>query len=164
MDGVDRLSPEPLLVPAARNPVRERSKEHWIVLALAWIALAGTFSAGAVLEPDPRGWGTHQQLGFRPCLPMVLWNVPCPGCGVTTAVALAVHGEARASLRAQPFGLVTLGVLAAFAVWSSAQHVRGRDVWLESKRIAWKRWGSLLGTAALVAWVYKIALVRGWLV
>ena len=70
-----------------------RSKEHWIVLALAWLALGGAFLLGRFLEPDPRGFGTHEQLGFRACLPVELWNVPCPGCGVTTAVTLAVHGE-----------------------------------------------------------------------
>jgi len=140
-----------------------RSREHWTVLTLALLAPLGLALIGAVLKPDPRGYGTHEQLGFQPCLPMRLWNIPCPGCGVTTAVTLAVRGHLLASLRTQPFGLVTLLGCLAFAAWALAGHFRRRDLWRELQR--WN--GRLVWTALLVpaslAWAYKIALVRGWL-
>ena len=118
---------------------------------------------GLVLHPDPRGWGTHEQLGFRPCLPMRLWNFPCPGCGVTTSIALVAHGRPLEALRTQPFGLVALATVLAAAVWALAGHARGDDLHAELPRVAWARWIRLLGTLALLAWTYKIALVRGWL-
>jgi hypothetical protein len=140
-----------------------RSKEHWIVLALAWLALGGAFLVGALLEADPRGFGTHEQLGFRTCLPVALWNVPCPGCGVTTAVTLAMHGELAGSLRTQPFGIVALAGLLAFATWCAVASVRGRDAWHELRRWNWRILGGAIGGLALLAWIYKIALVRGWI-
>ena len=140
-----------------------RSKEHWIVLALAWLALGGALLVGMVLEPDPRGFGTHEQLGFRACLPVALWNVPCPGCGVTTAVTLAVHGDLARSLRTQPFGVVVLAGLGAFATACSVAGARGRDVWRELRERNWRVLGWTLASLALVAWIYKIALVRGWI-
>ncbi len=140
-----------------------RSKEHWVVLGLAWLALAVALAAGFVLEPDPRGWGTHEQLGMGPCLPMELWNVPCPGCGVTTAVALALHGDPGGSLRTQPFGLVVLLGLGAFTAWASAAGLRRRDLWRELHAWNWRVLGTALVVVALLAWIYKLAAVRGWI-
>jgi hypothetical protein len=117
---------------------------------------------GRVLHPDPRGWGTHEQLGFRPCLPMRLWNLPCPGCGVTTSIALFAHAHPLAALRTQPFGLVALASAFAAALWALVGHARGRDLHVELPRVAWRRWVSLLATLALLAWILKLAVVRGW--
>ena len=118
---------------------------------------------GRLLHPDPRGWGTHEQLGFRPCLPMRLWNVPCPGCGVTTSIALVAHGSPLAALRTQPFGPVAFAAAFAGAAWGLVRHARGRDLHAELARVNWRRWGMALATLALLAWIYKTALVRGWL-
>lgn len=139
-----------------------RSREHGLVLLLALAAPLALLALGRLLEPDARGWGTHEQLGFRPCYPMAHWNVPCPGCGVTTAVALAVHGAPLASLRVQPFGLVTLAAAGLAALWAVRGHARGRDLFAELPRLPWKRLGAVLGALAACAWLYKLALVRGW--
>ncbi len=118
---------------------------------------------GLFLEPDARGWGTHEQLGFRPCWPMRQWNLPCPGCGVTTAVTLAAHGRPLASLRTQPFGLVLFAATLAAAAWALAGHARGRDLYAELPGLPWKRLVVLFGALALLAWLYKLALARGGL-
>lgn len=141
-----------------------RSREHALVLTACLAAPLALLALGHWLEPDPRGWGTHEQLGFRPCFPMQHWNLPCPGCGVTTAVALAAHGAPLASLRTQPFGMVVLASALVAAVWAVAGHARGRDLWLELGHVRWRRWTWWLVTPGLLAWCYKIALARGWLV
>ena len=123
----------------------------------------GLVAIGLALHPDPRGYGTHEQLGFKPCLPMELWHVPCPGCGVTTAVTLAVRGAPLASLRTQPFGLVTIAIALAAAVWALVHHARGRDLYLEFQRLPWKKLGTRVVGVLLLCWAYKLALVRGWL-
>jgi len=140
-----------------------RSREHWLVLTCALALPLVLFALGSYLSPDPRGWGTHEQLGFRPCLPMRLWNFPCPGCGVTTSIALAAHGQPLAALRTQPFGLVAIAAAGAAAVWALLGHARGRDLHAELPRVGWRRRGRTLATLALLAWCYKLALVRGWL-
>jgi len=140
-----------------------RSREHRLVLVGALALPVALFVLGRVLDPDPRGWGTHEQLGFRPCLPMREWGFPCPGCGVTTSIALVAHGQPLAALRTQPFGLVALGTALAVAAWALTGHARGRDLYAELPRVAWSRWGSALLTLALLAWLYKLTLVRGWI-
>lgn len=141
----------------------QRSSEHRVLLALALALPVGLVALGLFLDPDPRGWGTHEQLGFQPCFPMSHWNVPCPGCGVTTAVSLAVHGRPLASLRTQPFGVVVLATAALVAVGALALHRRGRDLSEALPRLPWRRLVLVLGGLMLVAWLYKLAAVRGWL-
>ena len=121
------------------------------------------FALGRWLEPDPRGWGTHEQLGLKPCFPMRHWNIPCPGCGVTTAVALAAHGAPLASLRTQPFGVVVIATALIAALWAITGHARGRDLHAELALVHWRRWRTWIVTLGLLAWAYKLALVRGWL-
>jgi hypothetical protein len=139
-----------------------RSREHALVLAAGLAAPLLLVALGRFLSPDPRGWGTHEQLGFQACLPMRAWGFPCPGCGVTTSIALAAHGRPLAGLRTQPFGSIALAATFGAALWAIAGHARGRDLRAELARVAWRRWGRVLATLALLAWIYKIALVRGW--
>lgn len=56
------------------------------------------------LEPDPRGFGTHGQLGLGPCSFAVLTGRPCPSCGMTTAVAHATRGRLDRSWNSNPAG------------------------------------------------------------
>ena len=70
----------------------------------AAVALAGVFVVAALLNPyeadgTPRTMGTHVQIGLPPCTFQVMTGVPCPSCGLTTSVALLVHGDVRNSLR-----------------------------------------------------------------
>jgi hypothetical protein len=118
---------------------------------------------GVFVDPDPRGFGTHERLGLPPCKPMLWWNVPCPGCGVTTSVALAAHGRFWASIRNQPFGFIVAMAVPAFAAWCLWHALRGRDLnnALHSVRVG--RWGFVLAGAMMLAWIYKVALVRHWI-
>jgi len=112
------------------------------------------------VRPDPRGFGTHEALGFPPCMPMKLWDLPCPGCGVTTSVALATHGELLASFVNQPFGFAVALLMAIAAVWAPLAHLRGRDLWGDVCRLAWGRVGAAGAALVIGAWVWKIWLVR----
>lgn len=139
-----------------------RSAEHWVILGLAVAVVLGLVVLGTLLEPDPRGYGTHEKLGLRPCMPMELWNLPCPGCGVTTSVAHAARGELLASLVTQPFGLLLALSALGFVGWVGVGHVRGRDLWEELRRHDLARLAKVAGVAMMLAWIYKIGAVRGW--
>lgn len=139
-----------------------RSAEHWVLLGAGVAALVGLIALGVFLEPDARGYGTHEKLGLQPCMPMELWNVPCPGCGVTTAIAHAAHGNLWSSLRTQPFGfLVALG-LVAFVGWTFVGQLRGRDLWVDLQSRVSGRWLAIAAALMAIGWLYKIAVVRGW--
>lgn len=140
-----------------------RSWEHWILLGAALGGLLVLAVLGLFVDPDPRGFGTHEKLGLPPCKPMEWWNVPCPGCGVTTSVSLAAHGRFWASMRNQPFGFFVALALPAFAIWCAWHALRGRDLNNAVHGVRVGRWGIALGCFMLAAWAYKLAMVRSWL-
>jgi hypothetical protein len=72
--------------------------------------------AGVSLRPDPRGHGTHEQLGLPPCLTASVFGYPCPLCGFTTALANMARLRVGDALFACPFGaLVFVGACAVLA-------------------------------------------------
>ncbi len=84
---------------------------RWLCLGLSLLLLL-VFGVARGLEPLPRGYGTHQQLGLPPCTSRTLWNLPCPACGMTTSFANLTRGRlaaaARANVSAVPLALTCL--------------------------------------------------------
>ena len=129
------------------------------VLAAACLALLITAST---LTPSPDGIATHTQLGLAPCGWMLAANTPCPTCGMTTAFASAALARPLDALAAQPLGAL-MALLTAVLFWA-ALHVAllGSQLGLIGLRLLRPRviWAAL--ALGLLAWVYKIGVVRGW--
>ncbi len=96
---------------SAHLPAGERGLCAFIALGCLAILLVA-----ASLTPDPRGHGTHEQLGIGACGWLAATGRPCPTCGMTTAFARAAHADFVGSFLAQPMGLL-LAMLCAVAVW-----------------------------------------------
>ncbi len=129
------------------------------MLALATASVIAIMLLGVLTTPDPAGHSTHEQLGLPPCWLMVAAGVPCPGCGVTTAVSHLARGEWRAGIVTQPFGaLLAAGSVLGFG-WTLLATLLGRDAWLDSRRWSrpWMYWS--VGAAMLAAWAYKLAVL-----
>ncbi|MCP3920904.1 MAG: DUF2752 domain-containing protein [bacterium] len=105
-----------------------RSPLHLPILIALVASAVAVLVLGTQLDPDPRGHGTHEQLGLPACGIRERWNVPCPTCGVTTSVALLVHGEPRAAVANQPFGFLLAIGLPLLALWAIWMHVRKKDL------------------------------------
>ena len=90
------------------------TRAFWLLAGLVGWAVVG---AAAWLNPDARGFGTHQQLGLPPCMFEAYAHVPCPGCGLTTSFAHMAHGHLLQAFGAHLMGpflfLLTLGVAVA---------------------------------------------------
>jgi hypothetical protein len=111
------------VLPAAR-PVDRRGARVWAGAIL--VTCVGVLGVAAWLEPDPRGYGTHEQFGGGPCGALVMTGYPCPTCGMTTAFAHTVRGQLVAAFWAQPAGLVlALGTVVLAGV-AAVTVVRGR--------------------------------------
>ena len=141
--------------------VSTRGPEHWLLLAAAAVALAGFVTFGVFVEPDPSGHGTHERLGLPPCLTMKVLDVPCPGCGVTTSVALASRGRFVDAFLNQPFGLFTALVGALLIPWALWGHFTGRNLATEFGRIANRRTVGVVLSFAAAAWIWKLYLELG---
>ena len=129
-------------------------------MALTALGLLCLFLLARLLTPDPRSIGTHEQVGLPPCATLVLFHIPCPFCGMTTAFSLMAHGRITEAFLAQPAGAIAaLACLAAFLLasvfalsgWWLPSLVRGAP-----PRILTYASVALL----LVAWIYKILTFR----
>ncbi len=84
--------------------------------ALTAVVLVAPIVVATQLAPDPRGWGTHEQLGWQRCRIRQWFDGPCPTCGMTTAWSLAVRGDVAAALATNAGGAMLLvGTIAASA-------------------------------------------------
>jgi hypothetical protein len=113
-------------------------------------------AVAACTEPDPRGYGTHEHLGFAPCTFRVLFNRPCPSCGMTTSWACVAHGQMLPALEANAGG--TLLALAAIVAvpWLGGSAAFGR--WLcRPPSGPWIALGaSVFGIVTLTQWLVRL--------
>lgn len=106
------------IVGKARTEV-DRLEQPWSIaerlggFAIAAVLLGLLVIAG-LLRPEPRGHGTHEQLGLPPCTFLTLFDMPCPSCGMTTSWSLLMHGQVAQAVRTN-FGGVLLAIVAALA-------------------------------------------------
>ncbi len=120
------------------------------------LAIMGVWALALWLAPDPRGYGTHEQMGLLPCMTKQLFGLPCMFCGMTTAVTLVAQGDLADGFQAQP--AAALGALFAIPLGavSAAAAAWGRwPEWLfrsPLNRIIWYIVGVVLG----IAWLYKL--------
>jgi hypothetical protein len=141
----------------------KRSQEHWILLFGSLGALVVFVVLALWIRPDPRGFGTHEQLGLPACKMMEWTGIPCPGCGVTTSVALFGHGRFLAALHNQPLGFLVGIAIPVCAAWTSARHWMGRDLAHDLKFLGLRSIVIAGLTVIALCWLYKLALVKGWI-
>ena len=149
------MPPETPPPPTARPRAPERANRVGAaVLALACLAVLGI---AAWLRPSPDGHGTHTQLGLAQCQWVMMFNEPCPTCGMTTSFAYAAHMNFLAGARTQPFGFV-LALTTATIFWGAA-HVALTGSTLGNQALRLVNGRTLLAVFAmlLAAWVYKLA-------
>jgi hypothetical protein len=134
--------------------------QRLVALGVGVMAMGLLVVAGGI-NPDPRGVGTHEQLGMAPCTFMAVFGLPCPSCGYTTSFSLFAHFRWAGSAYNQPMGFL-LAVMCAMAGWGAvyvactgkplhrlfARYVTGRTV---------------LGVTIflVLAWGWKMGEVKG---
>jgi hypothetical protein len=128
------------------------------MLAAYPVFFAVIFLLSLALQPNPRGLGTHTQLGLPPCGLYRSTGIPCPSCGMTTAFAWMARGRVLRAVSAHPFGAFAFAAGLAVCVASLWALIRGRSLldWLG--RRSFGLWGTLLVLLALGSWVLKLAL------
>jgi hypothetical protein len=170
---VPTTPPAPLSAPAAGRAIAAARvlgafepaevRRRFVAAAIAVGASGGLLVVAWLLPPASRGFGTHQALGLPACSWPARFGVPCPSCGMTTAFALASKGRIVESFTTQPMGCVlaiAAGMTFVAAIWTLAT---GRTVWPVYERLLGARLAWFAGIAALLAWGYKTALMRGWM-
>jgi sugar phosphate permease len=126
-------------------------------VALAMFALMATARS---LAPDPRGFGTHEQLGLARCWFTATTGWPCPTCGMTTAWAHGTRGDVTAACSANLGGALLLPIAGLAAVWALVSAAVGNMLGSWTPRLfLW------MGTAwlaiAVLDWARRLAEATG---
>ena len=129
-------------------------------LVLAALGLVGVLGVARRLEPDPRGFGTHTQLGLAPCAFAVVTGHPCPTCGMTTSFAWFARGRFDRSWRANPAGSLLALTCVALIPWLLAGAARGRPPGFRS--LDRPLIGLVVATVALSLVSWTLRLILGW--
>lgn len=108
------------------------------------------------LQPDTRGFGTHQQLGFAPCGMLLTTGLPCPTCGMTTAFSCTMHGHWLKALWAQPAGFALALLTAASVVIAGWSVFTGRPPRWPGRPISPFLLFSSLLALLLFGWAWKL--------
>lgn len=96
------------------------------MLLLLWsLLLCSGFLLARWLEPDPRGFGTHQRLGFPPCTFRTIAGLPCPSCGMTTCFAHFTRGQWRQAIDANAAGVLLAVICVVQIPWCWWSVTRG---------------------------------------
>jgi Protein of unknown function (DUF2752) len=108
------------------------------------------------LEPDPRGYGTHRQLGLPECTFRTVFSKPCPGCGMTTSFSYFVRGEVLAAAQANSAGLLLAMVSALLIPWCLISAVRGRLWCVDEPLMVFACLVIALGAIATSLWLWRL--------
>ena len=131
-----------------------------LVLLLA-AALLAPLIVAATLTPDPRGLGTHQQLGLPVCSWPAALGIPCPSCGMTTAFAYAARADFTAAFVAQPMGALLAIAAAIGCVVSLGVSITGYQFQRLFDPLLNKWWFSGAIVLFFAAWFCKFICMRG---
>lgn len=146
----------PFTVPVSAGPV-----SPWVDRTAAAFVVAVAAAVTTLLltvDPDPRGYGTHEGLGMSKCGFPSHYGFPCPTCGCTTAACLVVHGRPIAALVAQPFGAVLTVAGLLLGLHALRCLVRGRSFADLLLHVPLARVSLFAVVLLLLSWAYKCAV------
>lgn len=126
-------------------------------MLFAWaVFLIGGFTLARSLDPDPRGYGTHRQIGLPDCSFRLVFSKPCPGCGMTTCFAYFVRGDIVAAAQANSAGLLLAVVSVLMIPWSLVSAARGRLWFVDDPIPVCAGLLVALGATALALWSWRL--------
>ena len=96
----------------------------------------GVTAIGAFLHPSPNGHGTHELLGLPPCPSVLMFDRPCPGCGLTTSWSAFIHGDFALAFHAHPLGPLAYMIFTGLALFGGYGFVTGRRLRIYSNKVA----------------------------
>lgn len=136
----------------------ERYVRRRVVAGIVMIVCLSVFVVAGMLKPDKRGYGTHREFGLPPCQLLYQTGIPCPTCGMTTAVAHIAHGDFLAGIIAQPAGAIFAILIAMTGVISGYVMVTGSAVWVYLRRLYRPGHGWMIIGLIIGAWIYKVVI------
>jgi len=110
------------------SPRQKLTTAERILVVVGTVGIPAIFGIALWLTPDPRGFGTHQQLGMPACTFRSLFGLNCPHCGMTTSFCWFVRGQWDQSCRVNSAGFILAAGSVLIWPWLLAVSVTG--LWL----------------------------------
>jgi hypothetical protein len=148
------------MVPPPRSEGPPIARWEQSLLTLAGLSGLILLSLAIWLEPNPSGFGTHQQLGLPPCTILFWFDVPCPSCGGTTAFAHFVRGQWAAAVRANAAAAAFAGLCVVGVPWSWASAWQRRYLGVRDIVVTLTVVMLVLIALSITQWVGRL---QGWL-
>lgn len=114
-----------------------------------------------LLSPDPTGMGTHQKLGLPPCTFMLVFRLPCPSCGMTTAWSHTTRGDLVQAAKSNIGGLLLALAAPLAAAWLLASAWRGETITRPPTEVEYAIAAVALVSITLVNYAVRITLLPG---
>ena len=114
----------------------------------------------ACLTPNPRGMGTHRQLGLPSCTFVQWFGVRCPSCGMTTSWAHLVRVHVASAFRANAGGALLAAVAMTCGPWLLISGLRGRWLVGPPREMAMLAVGLTIVAVTLIDWTLRLSF--GW--
>lgn len=130
------------------------SRTDFLLALLALLGALALLGTAWRLDPDPRGHGTHEQLGLEPCGYLASYGHPCPTCGMTTSFSNGVRLRFAESFRASPAGFLLCLATMATPLWVlHAWSTRRPALRLFARRGRWILLAAMIVLLASWSWV-----------
>ena len=133
-----------------------------ILSGCSFLAVVALWLVAFQLEPQSKGYGTHQQLGLGGCSILTWTGWPCPMCGMTTTFAMMAEGRWISALFNQPMGFLLALVSFAVGAVSAGEMFKPTGRWRRIWRRAVcheKKVIILFVVLMISSWLYKIAVL-----
>jgi uncharacterized protein DUF2752 len=133
------------------------SRRSRFLAALVGAGLLAALFVATQLRADPRGLGTHEQLGLPPCSFIIWTGKRCPACGMTTAWALMAHGHVVQALRTHTTGALLAVLALPVGLAAAAMAIGGRRLAWQPGDVLVAATSVLLAGAVLAEWIVRLA-------
>lgn len=129
---------------------------------LAWSGLAaaaaGVLIVARSLQPDPRGFGTHTQLGLPPCAFHAWTGLPCPTCGLTTSFAYMARWQITSAFAAHPLGPLLFALTLLLLLCALHGSVRAAQLGATFERLRIRGLAVIIAISMAICWLLRVAV------
>ena len=131
-----------------------------LLVTFAGSVLVALLVTAACLTPNPRGMGTHRQLGLPSCTFVQWFGIRCPSCGMTTSWAHLVRGHLASAFRANAGGAMLALASLACGPWLVVSGVKGSWLLGPPREMAILAAGLAIVAVTLIDWTLRLSF--GW--
>jgi len=110
------------------------------------------------LQPDPRGYGSHEQLGITPCYFQVTTGHLCPTCGATTAWVHTLHGSLAQAVATNLGGMLSCAATLVAVPWLLLTAIFGRWPFAQPKLRPLLILATIWLLIVLLDWIRRLVL------